>query len=247
MWKGTHTCLYKVSQRTLSEQQLPHEVDGVFCRAQTQGFVETQIWWVPRMHRDPHKYQVLDSEADICSDPEPEVPVPEPEVPDPEVVINDPEPLVGSIQVLWFFTPLISHSPLFSSVSPSHSSVSQLSPTHWSLFLNHFLRLISLLCFSTFSDSLLCFSTFSVSLLCFSTFSDSHLCFSPFLSCRMLTPISRLECLTPGFLLSTQKESSSRRRRKATSPRKCATQCGYGGIISEMNGMTSNYHFLIPD
>ncbi len=45
--------------------------------------------------------------------------------------------------------------------------------------------------------------------------------------CRMLTPISRLECLTPGYLPSTQRESSSRRRLKATSPRKCATQHGY--------------------
>ena len=34
------------------------------------------------------------SEADICSDSEPEVPDPEPEVPDPEVVLSDSEPEV---------------------------------------------------------------------------------------------------------------------------------------------------------
>ena len=34
------------------------------------------------------------SEADICSDSEPEVPDPEPEVPDPEPEVPDPEPEV---------------------------------------------------------------------------------------------------------------------------------------------------------
>lgn len=42
--------------------------------------------------------------------------------------------------------------------------------------------------------------------------------------CRMLMPISKLACLTPGYLLSTLKESSSKRRLKETSPRKCATE-----------------------
>ena len=52
-------------------------------------------------HLKREKYQVRDSEADICSDSEPEVPDPEvdisdpeAEVPDTEVVLSDPEPEV---------------------------------------------------------------------------------------------------------------------------------------------------------
>lgn len=56
-------------------------------------------------------------------------------------------------------------------------------------------------------------------------------------------PISRLEYLTPGYLLSTQKESSSRRRLKATSPRKFAPEHGYGRMVAEME--RRNYHSLI--
>ena len=51
-------------------------------------------------HLKREKYQVLDSEADICSDSEPEVSDPEPEVPDPEVDISDPEPEVPDTEVV---------------------------------------------------------------------------------------------------------------------------------------------------
>lgn len=44
------------------------------------------------------------------------------------------------------------------------------------------------------------------------------------LLCRTHIPISRLECLIPGYSPSTQKESSCRRRLKETSPRKCVIQ-----------------------